>query len=127
MTLRNMIDNNTTSQESLLIIFIIYWSQYTVNFLIYVVSSKQYRKAYILFLKVAFYKIKSLCVKRPPDTLHGSLEAVIYVERSLLPKKMYQFYKFLEERDQYLHDPTAEEVEKKPNYLTADYNKVYSS
>ena len=99
MTLRNMIDRNTKSALASLIIFLIYWSQYTINFIIYAACSKQYRRAYIMVLRLTHNRIKGCFKRHKPVGVRGKMEAVVYIERTLLPRKIYQFYKYLEDKD----------------------------
>ena len=67
----------------------LYWCQYSVNFFVYFWKSKQYRDAYILFLNVAWSKIKS-CFNWGTVVNHTT---ILIVHQDLLPPNVKGYYK----------------------------------
>ena len=66
ISLINMYDDFANSYALHLCFFCIYWFQYTLNFVIYALRSKRYRKAYIYFLQQSWLWLNTFFrCKRP--------------------------------------------------------------
>ena len=68
--------------------YCLYWTQYSCNFLVYAARSDQYRKAYLDFLVDMRNKI--LYRGNRKDNFDSS--AILFVDKSILPPKLLQFY-----------------------------------
>ncbi len=58
MTIINLVDPWGTKIELNLVIFCIYWMQYTLNFVFYALRSEQFRRAYVDFLARTWKRIR---------------------------------------------------------------------
>ena len=106
-TFWTLIDAKTESQVPLTVVLMVYWTQYAINFMIYALTSKQFRKAYLLLIKDTFSRFKG--------SEEGSLEAVVYIETKLLPTKIRNFYKNLDENVTSFGDFEAGSTHSKPD------------
>ena len=66
--------------------YCLYWTQYSCNFFIYAARNDQYRKAYYVFLDAMWKKMFFFSRKHKNDS------AILFVDKSLLPKKLLEFY-----------------------------------
>ena len=89
ISLLNIVDAQVWFPASHLIAFCIYWSQYSLNCLVYAVRSDQYRKAYVFFLTMVINRIRrfmsrvfKVCFVKRKIT---NTTAFLYIERSVLP------------------------------------------
>ena len=88
ISLLNILDAKVWFPASHVIAFCIYWSQYSLNCLVYAIRSDQYRKAYVSFLWMVFGTLKSFyistkrCFRKKKIT---NTTAFLYIERSIFP------------------------------------------
>ncbi len=59
LVLQKLLDNEGQNSFLKAVVHLLYWSQFSLDFVIYAASNKQYREAYLLFLKEA--RLKCLC------------------------------------------------------------------
>lgn len=96
ISLLNIFDAEVVSPASHVIAFCIYWSQYSLNCVVYAVRSDQYRKAYVCFLFMLFDTIRKLIIK--PKMWVGrkqqvtNTNAFVYIERSVLFSPLNSLY-----------------------------------
>ena len=88
ISLLNIFDSKVWFPASHVIAFCIYWSQYSLNCVVYAVRSDQYRKAYVCFLMRLFDTIRRVVLKpkiwfqRKQQVTNTN--AFVYIERSVL-------------------------------------------
>ena len=91
ISLLNILDAKVWFPASHVIAFCIYWSQYSLNCLVYAVRSDQYRKAYASFLMMVFGSVKRIhvrfksCFTRRKVT---NTTAFLYIEKSIFPSRL---------------------------------------
>ena len=91
ISLLNILDAKVWFPASHVIAFCIYWSQYSLNCLVYAVRSDQYRKAYASFLMMVFGTAKRFYVRfRSCFTSRkfANTTAFLYIERSIFPSPL---------------------------------------
>ena len=96
ISLLNIFDAEVVSPASHVIAFCIYWSQYSLNCVVYAVRSDQYRKAYVCFLRMLLDNIRRLMMtprlwlQRKQQMTNTN--AFIYIERSVLFSPLNSLY-----------------------------------
>ena len=83
ITLASLFDPNVTAPNFYLVAFIIYWNQYSLNFIIYSARSEQYQKAYLGFLK----SLKHWICGRSEARRLTSTGAVL-IDKALVPNEL---------------------------------------
>ena len=88
ISLLNILDSKVRLPAPHVIAFCIYWSQYSLNCVVYAVRSDQYRKAYVYFLMKLFDSVRRIMLKpkiwfqRKQEVTNTN--AFVYIERSVL-------------------------------------------
>ena len=91
ISLLNILDSKVWFPASHVIAFCIYWSQYSLNCLVYAVRSDQYRKAYASFLMMVFGAVKRFYVRFKRCFTKRKVTnttAFLYIERSVFPSPL---------------------------------------
>ena len=91
ISLLNILDSKVWFPASHVIAFCIYWSQYSLNCLVYAVRSDQYRKAYASFLMMVFGSVKRIHERFQSCFTRGKVTnttAFLYIEKSIFPSRL---------------------------------------
>lgn len=85
ISLCNVLDPDVNNPNIHLGAFCLYWSQYSLNFVVYAARSEQYRKAYIAFLKMV--KETMTIIETQQNEITMSKPSIV-IDKNLLPRDL---------------------------------------